>query len=555
MEDEVIVALDLQGRLEALGYRVLDAVTSGEQACQKALMLHPDLVLMDIRLSGDMDGIEAASTIRAQIDIPIVFVTAYADQDTLQRAKITGPYGYIIKPFDNRDLHATLEIAQYKYQLEYTLRKSRDELLAILNAQRHGTLMMDERGRITFLSLSAQRMLSVGLDEALNSPLQSVLGLKQQDRRRLETMFQLPTEQRTKVPCRIRDPGGRDFFLEIEVQDDPRTVQRKILFLYDVSELNTLRELLNGKARFHNIVGHSKPVQEMIQLVRRVAQVDSTVLIEGETGTGKELVARAIHNESSRKDGPFIAFSCAGLSAELASSQFFGHKRGAFTGAVNNQLGLFEAANGGTLFLDELGELDLSIQSTLLRVLEERVVTPVGTTESRKIDIRFLAATNRDLAKEVDHGRFRSDLFYRIRVAHIRLPPLRERREDILLLVRTFLLQLRATLGKNVDTVSNATMQALLAHKWPGNIRELKNALEFAVIRCAGTVIQSNDLPPEMWQSTHSSRGPSDESASDERGLIVAALERTGGNRKEAAKLLGMSRATLYRRLTEHDLV
>lgn len=554
-EDEVIVAIDLQSRLEALGYTVVDTVISGEQAREKALKLHPDLVLMDIRLSGDMDGIEAAETIRAQFDIPIVFVTAYADSSTLQRAKITGPYGYIVKPFDERDLHATLEIALYKHRLEYTLRKSHDELLAILNAQRHGTMMIDERGRVSFLSLSAQHMLGVGPHEALNDPWQSVLGLKPRDRVRLETMLQQPAGQRTKVPGQIHGPEGRDFALEIEAQDDPRGAQRKILFLYDISELTTLRDLLNGKARFQNIVGRSQPVQAMIQLVHEVAQVDSTVLIEGETGTGKELVARAIHKGGHRKDGPFIAFNCAGLSAELAASQFFGHKRGAFTGAVNDQLGLFEAANGGTLFLDELGELPLSVQSTLLRVLEERAVTPVGATQPRKIDVRFLAATNRDLAKEMEHNRFRADLFYRIRVAHIRVPPLRERREDIALLVGTFLLEHRATTGKNVDTVSDAAMQVLLAHEWPGNVRELKNALEFAVIRCKGSVIQPDDLPPEVWQPTRSSWEPSEESTPDERGLILAALERTGGNRKEAAKLLGVSRATFYRRLTEYGLV
>lgn len=554
-EDEAIVAVDIQSQLEAVGYRVLAVATSGQEARDLALEMRPDMVLMDIRLSGPLDGIDAAQAIRRKLDIPIVFLTAYADQETLQRAKATGPCGYLVKPFNERDLYATIEIALHKHQLELALRKRYHELLAILDAQRHGTVMLDAGGRISFLSKPAEQLLGIDSAYAVNRSWKQVLTLDGTDQARLEAMLCCPAEKRTKIPVCPPAAQPLDCMLEIEVQDDPRDTDRRILFLYDVTDINALRGMLDNNWRFHHITGKSKAIQATIQLAREVAQVDSTVLIEGDTGTGKELVARAIHAQSQRHDGPFIALNCAGLSEQLATSQLFGHRRGSFTGAVSDQIGLFEAAQGGSLFLDEIGELPLSVQSVLLRVLEERAVMRLGETHPRSIDTRFIAATNRDLMEEVSSGRFREDLFYRIRVARIHLPPLRARREDIALLVRTFLAEHRVTTGKDVADVSDAALQLLLIYSWPGNVRELRNALEFAVIRCSASVIQPADLPPEIQTaSLHDHASADDQSPQDERGLILAALELAGGNRKEAASLLGVSRATLYRRLSEYHL-
>lgn len=555
-EDEAIVAVDIQSQLEVLGYTVADVATTGEEACDKAIELFPDIVLMDIRLNGPLDGIEAAETIRRKVDIPIVFLTAYADQDTLQRAKAAGPYGYLVKPFNERDLYATVEIAIHKHQLELALRKRYHELLAILDAQRHGTVMIDAGGQVTFLSKSAEQLLGIDSQDAVGRFWNSVFALNGTDQSRLEAALRSPPDKRTKIPICLPTADPVDYLLEIEVQDDPRNPDGRILFLYDVSDVNALREMLDSKWSFHNIVGKSKAIQATTQLVRQVAEVDSMVLIEGETGTGKELVARAIHAQSQRQNGPFIALNCAGLSEQLATSQLFGHRRGSFTGAVKTQVGLFEAADGGTLFLDEIGELPLSVQSVLLRVLEEKAVMRLGETQPRVINTRFITATNRDLTKEVTHNRFREDLYYRIRVARIPLPSLRERREDIALLARTFLAEHRAAIGKSVTNVSDAAMQLLLVYPWPGNVRELRNALEFAVIRCSASVIQPTDLPPEIQKSASLNQvGANDQSPQEEqRGLILAALELAGGNRKEAAALLGVSRATLYRRLSEYGL-
>ncbi len=554
-EDEAIVAVDIQSQLEALGYTVADIATSGAEARDKALELCPDIVLMDIRLSGPMDGIEATKAIRRKLDIPIVFLTAYADQDTLQRAKDAGPYGYLVKPFNERDLYATVEIAIHKHQLELALSNRYHELLAILDAQRHGTVMIDAGEQITFVSKSAEQLLGIPSEQAVGRPWNRVFSLNSTDKARIEATLRSPQDQRAKIPVCLPAAEPVNYKLEIEAQDDPRDPDRRILFLYDVSDVNALREMLENNWRFHNIVGKSEVIQETIQLVRQVAEVDATVLIEGETGTGKELVARAIHAQSERQGGPFIALNCAGLSEQLATSQLFGHHRGSFTGAVKTQIGLFEAADGGTLFLDEIGELPLSVQSVLLRVLEEKAVMRLGETQPRAIDARFITATNRNLTEEITHKRFREDLYYRIRVARIHLPALRERREDIPLLTRIFLAEHRAATGKNVNDVSDGALQLLLVYPWPGNVRELRNALEFAVIRSRESTIQPADLPPELQQAaTLSQADAEDQSPQGERGLILAALELAHGNRTEAAALLGISRATLYRRLSDHGL-
>jgi transcriptional regulator with GAF, ATPase, and Fis domain len=249
---------------------------------------------------------------------------------------------------------------------------------------------------------------------------------------------------------------------------------------------------------FHGLFGASSAMRSIFDEISRLARVDSTVLIEGETGTGKERVARAICQASARAGKPLVTVNCAALTESLAASELFGHKRGAFTGAVGDHNGVFEAAAGGVILLDEIGDIPRSQQPFLLRVLEEREVTRVGETTPRKIDVRVLAASNRSLEGEVAAGRFRSDLFYRIRVAHIIVPPLRERAGDVLLLAKRFLDQIREKNRSAPRAISEEALRTLSRYPWPGNVREVKNVIEFATIRCAGEIIQRADLPPEI---------------------------------------------------------
>lgn len=314
-----------------------------------------------------------------------------------------------------------------------------------------------------------------------------------------------------------------------------------------------LRCQLAEKGQFCDLIGKSAAMERVYQQIRDIANVDATVLIEGETGTGKELVARAIHFSSRRINKPFIALNCAGLTESLLGSQLFGHKKGSFTGAIEHQQGVFEAAEGGTLFLDEIGDIPAVVQTSLLRVLQEREITRLGETQPRKVDVRIVTATHHDLREDVAKGTFREDLLYRIRVARIHLPPLRERREDIPLLVASFLSQFRAVTEKPVHQLSADAMTLLERSSWPGNVRELKSVIESALIHCKGSMIQVEDLPTEMVNPVAS---PShfDNTPRDEKSRVVAALERAKGNRVEAARLLGISRTTLWRRLVEFNL-
>lgn len=314
-----------------------------------------------------------------------------------------------------------------------------------------------------------------------------------------------------------------------------------------------LKRQLNEKTQFQDLIGKSKLMGELYVRIRELAKVDATVLIEGETGTGKELVARAIHFSSARKAGPFIAINCAGLTDALLASQLFGHKKGAFTGAVDHQQGFFEAANGGTLFLDEIGDISSAVQISLLRVLQEKEIIRLGESRPRKVDVRVLAATHHNLSQDVAKGSFRADLLYRIRVARIQLPSLRDRRVDIPLLVASFLGQCCAVTGKPVSQVSSEALQALTTYAWPGNVRELKSAIESAVISCKDSTIQIEDLPPEVLDSNVASPMAL-ELPQDEKTRLLAAIGHAKGNRTMAARLLGVSRATLYRRLTDLNL-
>ncbi len=437
-------------------------------------------------------------------------------------------------------------------QMFQSVKKGHDDLLSILNMLRLGIATVDRDGRISFLNQTAQQLMEKSQMEVLGKHWKDLFSFNERDMAQMENMLKNPSRKRPKLQAQVNFHEDRNYWMDIEVREDPRNPQKEILFLYDMSEIYDLRRMLEDKVRFHDLVGKTKAMQDIYQQIREASKVDWTVLIEGQTGTGKELVARAIHFSSHRKDKPFIAVNCAGLNDSLLTSELFGHKRGAFTGAVEDHKGFFEMANGGTLLLDEIGDISRNMQTSLLRVLEEKKITRLGESEPRKIDVRVLASTHRDLTHEAEAGRFRPDLLYRIRVARIKLPPLRERREDIPLLVESFLSQSRAATGKAVKHVSSEAMRILLGYAWPGNVRELKSAVDFATLHCKPSVITAEDLPPEIIHATHPQAGGA--SHRNEKQRIVEALEAADGNRTVAARELGMSRATLYRRLAHLDI-
>jgi len=306
------------------------------------------------------------------------------------------------------------------------------------------------------------------------------------------------------------------------------------------------------------MVGNSAPMLRVFEQILLVAPTSCTVLITGESGTGKELVVRAIHQFSRHKEGSFVALNCAAIPKDLAESELFGHAKGAFTGATEKRIGKFMAAHRGTLLIDEIGEMDRQVQAKLLRALEMHIITPVGSNEEQRVDVRVVAVTNRNLRSLVDDGKFREDLYYRLNVVHIDLPPLRQRREDIPLLVATFLQQLNREHGRHVREVAPDAMDALKGYRWPGNIRDLRNVLEGVMILSRKEVIELADLPLDVQGSevreTVPRFRPGITLAELEREAIQECLIQTGGNRHRTAKLLGISTRTLLRKIREYGL-
>ncbi|MEW6411835.1 MAG: sigma-54 dependent transcriptional regulator [Candidatus Zixiibacteriota bacterium] len=334
-----------------------------------------------------------------------------------------------------------------------------------------------------------------------------------------------------------------------------KSISRKRL----IKENVTLKKQLQGDNSFDNFIGNSEVVAKMKKIAQRVATSDSTVLIRGESGTGKDLIAKAIHHHSPRCGGPFVTINCAALPESLLESELFGHRKGSFTGAIKDKDGLFKVADGGTFFLDEVGNTSVAIQVKLLRVLEEKKIIPVGDTKPIDVDVRLIAATNSDLENDVKMGRFRADLFYRLNVIPIYIPPLRERKEDVSILVKHFIEKYCHKVNMPAKIISSEAMALLINFHWPGNVRELENTIERAVLLNRTDIIEVSDLP-ERLSKVESIAAVSDAQPANptlesiEKAYIHYVMSRTGGKKTQAAKILGIDTSTLYRKLERYDL-
>ena len=347
--------------------------------------------------------------------------------------------------------------------------------------------------------------------------------------------------------------GARDYLLKpVQFDDVLLKVQRAMEHSEIVRTSRVITEQLSADSVFHNLVGQSQPMLTLFEMVRKISAVKSNILITGESGTGKELFARAIHYNGPNRDKPFIPVNCGAIPDNLVESEFFGHCRGAFTGADRDRTGHFEIANGGSLFLDEISAFPLALQSSLLRAIDERVIVPVGQTHSRPVDVRIIAASNRDLTEMVRDGLFREDLLYRLNVVKLELPPLRNRKEDIPLLVNHFLDKYTREMNKEIASISNGAMRVLLNHDWPGNIRELENVIERAVIFAEGDQLtvqhlpfEAEDIPDEPGEALK------DAIRQFERQHIIYSLRRHNYDKAEVAKRLKIGVSSLYRKLDE----
>ncbi len=357
--------------------------------------------------------------------------------------------------------------------------------------------------------------------------------------------------------------GAYDFLMKPVNLDHLDLLLKRALRSREVEAENVqLREQLDNKFGLENIVGNSAPMHALFDTIRQASPTQATVLVQGESGTGKELVAHAVHRLSTRAKGPFVAVHCAALSANLLESELFGHEKGAFTGAVSQRKGRFEMADGGTLFLDEISEIDAAVQVKLLRVLEERRFERVGGDKAIEVDIRLIAATNRDLKALVAEGKFREDLFFRLDVVNIELPPLRARVDDVPMLCSHFIAEFAEKNGKTVDGITPDAVNLLMAYGWPGNVRELRNTIEKMVVLARSDRLTARDIPANIKDEARReggdvSRGlavaPESSLADAEKAMIYAAIKQQNGNRTKAAEALGISRRTLHRKLRQYE--
>ncbi len=353
--------------------------------------------------------------------------------------------------------------------------------------------------------------------------------------------------------------GAFDYITKpFKLADLSLTVERGIYFHRLKMQNQTLTTEVKKTWGFHEMVGKSQSMRNIFDLIEKVAPARSNVLITGESGTGKEVVARAIHNRSHSAQSPFVAINCTAIPADLMESELFGYVKGAFTGAVSDKKGLFEEANDGTLFLDEIGDMDLSLQAKLLRVLQERVIKPVGSNQTKPIHVRIVAATHKDLKKAIINGGFREDLYYRLAVIPLHVPALRHRTEDIPLLAHYFLKKYSALNGSKVFSFTQAALQKLMGYHWPGNVRELENTIERMVVLCRGQSIDVPDIPDFSQSSKDQILGQALEDSSTledlEKKYIQHVFNKTGGKKEKAAQVLGINRRTLYRKLKEYGL-
>jgi len=422
----------------------------------------------------------------------------------------------------------------------------------------HGIFTVDHRGRITSFNRAAERMTGWPIDEVLGRPCRDVF--QSSNCEKACFLFQSIEDGETHrdQEVRIARRDGSRILVAVStaaLRDDDGNVVGGVEMVRDLSDVEALRRQIQASYTCEDIVSKAASMRGVRELLPLVARSQSTVLVEGEPGTGKELVARAIHNLGPRRDKPFVAVNCGAIPDTLVESELFGHVRGAFTDAKTDRPGRFALAEGGTLLLDEVGELSPAVQVKLLRVLQEREYTPLGGFRPVKADVRILAATNRDLALEVANRRFRQDLYFRLNVVRITLPPLRARSEDIPLLVDHFV-------QRRIHAVSDRAMACLMAYHYPGNVRELENAIEHAFVICGGSTIKHDDLPLHVCDqsSRHLPAGPLTAAPrhrpleNAEAAAVREALARHGGNRGRAAQDLGVSRNTLWRKMKRHGI-
>ena len=573
------------------GDEALEMVRAGRESKRPFAMAY-----VDVRMPPGADGIETVRRIRKfEPDMEIVIMTAYSDRtlpEIVDDMEFLHKLLFIRKPFSREEIQQITASLTGKWNIEQDLARNRRDLetsnrrleasnrrlQAVLDATGDAIGMFGADGRLQVANRGYEELLDAGEGDLRQMPpgeLRDLLGARLRPPVLPESWRMLFLDGAGELEEEVSTAGTsnpRLFFRSTAPVNDSRQGTTGHVVIYrDVSrevegermktEVLRLRAELGKTYAMDGMVGKSKNMQDLYALMRRAAESDITVLIQGESGTGKELVARLIHYNSRRKAAPFIGVNCAAIPESLIESELFGHERGAFTGASARRIGQFERAQGGTVLLDEIGDMPVALQAKLLRVLEERELQRVGGTSTIPIDIRVIAATNRDLQTVVNEGGFRPDLFYRLAAFPLDISPLREHREDIPLLAAHFLKEHADRSGEDIRGISPAALQRMLAYDWPGNVRELRNAIERAVLLETTDRLQVINLPPQLSTVVPPPTGPG---APDhpplsmqeaERQAIVRALEFSRSNITRAARVLNIDRTTLHRKLKKYKLL
>jgi two-component system response regulator HydG len=584
VDDEVSLRNTFRTFLARAGYEPVIAVSSFEEAVQAVSTRMFDLIICDIVLESH-SGIALLKRFRQLgVTCPVVIVTGYPHVDTASEAVRLGAFDYLAKPVEKEALLKTARLAVQHYRLEKE--KSRAEqareqyrqlLETIFRSVSDCIISVDRDLRILKMNQAADILFqAMGLDLheggdleglrgskdfcSLREELQRVVGCKAElTDIRLETFLGGSCKLLSCRICPLDDAGSSGAGAVLVIRDITYRAQA------DHEE----------RSHFHRLLGVSAPMQNVYRMIENIGKVDTSVLVTGESGTGKELVVHALHMESARRDRPLITVDCTAIPENLLESELFGHKKGAFTGAEENRMGRILQASGGTLFLDEIGNISMATQLRLLRFLQEKTFYPVGRDREVKVDVRVIAATNVDLKEKVKSGAFREDLYFRLLIIDIHLPPLRERKGDIPLLSEHFCRLFADRLGKGISGISEQAQAALCRYRWPGNVRQLEHVMERACILCQGATISTEHLPPEIVGEAEAdslvgtiekSEGPgpnmsrpsvSRELSSEEQAAarkIIDALRKSGGNKAKAARLLQVDRSTLYRKMRELHL-
>ncbi len=515
-----------------------------------------DLILVDIYL-GKGTGIDLLRHIRTyDTEVQVVLMTGQPDVKSAAEALRLGAFDYLTKPIVPHQIIGIAQRALLSKRLIEENRRKTANLDAIFHSASDGIILVDRGNNAVRVNEAALQSCGYTLDHG-GAPLRIAgSGCRGTCRQALAKVLQ-DGSMHTIHRFECFGKGGSKRIVSLSaspVIEGDGAISGAVAIIRDETELVFLEKQLHRQSSYGGLIGGNSAMQRMYTLVEALADVSTTVLINGESGTGKELVAAALHQQGVRRGKPFVKVNCSALSEHLLESELFGHVRGAFTGAVAAKIGRFQKANGGTIFLDEIGDISIAMQMRLLRVLQEREFEQVGDSTSIKVNVRVISATNQDLAEKVRLGTFRHDLYYRLNVVRLIVPPLRERLDDVPLLTEHFLEKFRQKFNKPLSSVSRDVLELFMRHPWPGNVRELEHTIEHAAILCRSSVISVEDLPQDFCETLHYHVPKNMESRISSPGITLHdALEKAGGNKTKAARLLGVSRCTVYRKLQEYS--